>query len=72
MEHIMFSHISSHLEKHKILTPRQHGFRTGFSCTTQLISAVHDWAETIDNKGQTDIALLDFSKAFDRVSHARL
>ena len=72
MEHIMFSHISAHLERNNILTPRQHGFRTGYSCTTQLVSAVHDWAETLDKKGQTDIALLDFSKAFDRVSHLRL
>ena len=72
MEHVMFRHLSDHLEKNDILTPKQHGFRTGYSCATQLISVVHDWAKTIDNKGQTDVALLDFSKAFDKVSHLRL
>jgi hypothetical protein len=72
MEHIMFHHIAAHLENNNILSPKQHGFRAGYSCTTQLVSAIHDWAGTLDGKGQTDIALLDFSKAFDRVSHLRL
>ena len=29
----------------------------------------HDLAYSLDNKGQSDIVLLDFSKAFDKVSH---
>ena len=28
-----------------------------------------DWANTLNNIGQTDIIFLDFSKAFDRISH---
>ena len=72
MEHVMFSHIASHLERYSILTPKQHGFRSGYSCSTQLVTAIHDWAETLNRKGQTDVALLDFSKAFDRVPHSRL
>ena len=39
---------------------------------TQLIATIHDWAETINAKGQTDAILLDFSKAFDKVPHKRL
>ena len=72
MEHIMFSAIANHLEDNKILTFRQHGFRPGFSCVTQLITAVHDWASILEERGQCDVVLLDFSKAFDLVSHARL
>jgi hypothetical protein len=72
MEHIIFSSMAKHLEANNILMFKQHGFRPGFSCTTQLISAVHDWAKELESRGQCDIALLDFSKAFDLVSHSRL
>jgi len=34
--------------------------------------AINDFAETLNNKGQTDLILLDFSKAFDKVSHEHL
>ena len=72
LEHIVHSHISRHLEKHNILTPKQHGFRKHHSCTTQLILATHDWAKSVDAGHQVDIAIFDFSKAFDTVPHERL
>ena len=72
MEHIVLSHITTHLDENNILSLRQHGFRPGLSCDTQLITAVHDWADTLIRKGQVDLVLLDFSKAFDKVAHGRL
>ena len=72
MEHVVFSHMASHMEDNKILTFRQHGFRPGYSCETQLVSAFHEWASCLEDCGQTDIKLLDFSKAFDHVPHSRL
>ena len=72
IEHIIYSSISNYLEKNSILTPSQHGFRIGHSCETQLISAVNDWAKSINNRNKVDIAILDFSKAFDSVPHERL
>ena len=36
MEHIITSHIATHLDNNKILTFRQHGFRQGLSCDTQF------------------------------------
>ena len=72
MEHIVLSHIVTHLDENNILSLRQHGFRPGLSCDTQLITAVHDWADTLNRKGQVDLVLLDFSKAFDKVAHGRL
>ena len=39
---------------------------------TQLISSCHDWATTIQSRGQVDVVFLDFSKAFDKVPHRRL
>ena len=41
-EHIVCKHILGHLEDHDILTDLQHGFRSGRSCETQLITLFHD------------------------------
>ena len=50
-EHILVSQIWNHLNKYDIITSKQHGFRKGMSCETQLVEAIHDWT-TILNKGQ--------------------
>ena len=73
MEHCVFSNIWSHLNKHSIITSKQHGFRRGMSCETQLIEAKYDWTNILNKgNGQIDVILLDFSKAFDVVPHHRL
>ena len=77
MEHICLSHINKHLATHNIISEKQHGFREGYSCTTQLVHTIHDWATSLNQKldsrvTQIDCILLDFSKAFDRVAHKRL
>ena len=69
MEHIMLSHIAKHIAKNNIIINQQHGFRNKLSTITQLINTTTDWANTLNNKGQTDIIFLDFSKAFDKISH---
>ena len=69
MEHIVYSQIGEYLEMNNILTPCQHGFRRNYSSETQLVTAIDDWAKTIDQRQQTDIMTLDFSKAFDVVAH---
>jgi hypothetical protein len=61
-----------HLDTHTILTDSQHGFRTKRSCETQLILTLEDILKTTSKGKQIDIALLDFSKAFDKVPHQRL
>ena len=69
-EHIICKHILAHLEDHKILTDLQHGFRSGRSCKTQLVTTFQDLAQMHIKKGsQIDIAVLDFSKSFDMVPH---
>ena len=72
MEHIVLSHINKHLTVNNIITSFQHGFRQGLSCESQLILATHDWATVPNNCSQTDVLLLDFSKAFDKVSHPKM
>ena len=61
-----------HLESNKILTALNHGFRSGFSTETQLIATTQDLLSSFDEGHQIDMAILDFSKAFDTVPHDRL
>ena len=72
LEHVICRHLLNHLENNKILTTLNHGFRSGYSCETQLLTTVHDFVTSIENNKQMDVAILDFSKAFDTVPHKKL
>ena len=72
LEHIVCSHIREHLDVNNVLSRFQHGFRKGHSCESQLLLTVNDLASYHDCKVQVDIAVLDFSKAFDVVPHKSL
>ena len=69
MEHIIVSSISTHLDRNFFLNPLQHGFRKRLSCESQLLSLCHDLASV---RTETDMIVMDFSKAFDKVPHRRL
>jgi len=58
-----------HLESPNIIAESQFGFRKHHSCESQLLVTVNDIATAINNKLQIDLAVLDFSKAFDKVAH---
>ena len=49
-EHIICKHILAHLENHKILTDLQHGFRSGRSCGTLLVTTFQDLAQMHNKK----------------------
>ena len=69
-EHIIWKHILAHLEDHKIFTDLQHGFRSRRSCETQLVTIFQDLAQMHNKQdSQIDIAVSDFSKAFDTVPY---
>ena len=72
MEHVIASNLMKHLESEKILYEWQHGLRSKRSAETQLLTLVHELSDNLDRKKQVDIAVLDFSKAFDKVSHKHL
>ena len=72
LEHIIHSNFMDHLENLNMLTDYQHGFCKRRSCETQLIQTVDDLAKSLHDGGQIDAMLLDFSKAFDKVSHPHL
>ena len=61
-----------HLEDSNILYDLQHRFRSSRSCETQLISFVQDLAQSVNRDIQTDLIIMDFAKAFDKVSHRHL
>ena len=65
----MLSHIARHIAKNNIIINEQLGFRNKLSTITQLINTTTDWANTLNNKGQTDIIFLDLNKAFDKILH---
>ena len=71
LEHIIRKHILDHLDRNKILTTLNHGFRSGYSCETQLVMTVHDLGK-FDRGSQINMIILDFSKAFDTVPHRKL
>ena len=71
-EHVITSSIMKHLSQHSILTDGQHGFRAKRSCETQLVTLIHELAANLEAGSQTDLIILDFSKAFDKVPHERL
>src|SRR5664279_5003801 len=61
LEHLVYSSISRFCEE--ILTPRQHGFRPGFTCETQLVAVVDTGlkAKALNSDIRTDVAIFDFS-----------
>ena len=72
MEKLVRDQLLEHLESNNLLTPHQHGFRKGRSCTTQLLEVTNDWSTALDAKDIVDCIYLDYRKAFDSVPHTRL
>jgi len=70
--HILSSQIMHHLESNDISYTNQFGFRNKHSSESQLLITIDDFAKALNSKKQVDIGILDFSKAFDKVPHARL
>ena len=61
-----------HLEKYDLLQPSQHGFRSGFSCGSNLLSFLETITSLVDAKENVDAIYLDLAEAFDKVPHKRL
>ena len=69
------SKILGHIHIHAyyaILTDVQHGFRAKRPTVIQLILTIYDMAKTIQDGKSVHAAVLDFSKAFNKVPHVRL
>ncbi|RMC11899.1 hypothetical protein DUI87_11026 [Hirundo rustica rustica] len=71
MEQIILSAITWHLQDGQGIRPSQHRFR-GRSCLTNPVSFYDQVTLLVDAGRAVDVVYLDFSKAFDTVSHSTL
>ena len=51
------------------LNPNQHGFRTGRSCLSEILSNLNYYLEELESRKTIDVIYLDFAKAFDKEIH---
>ena len=72
LESLIKDDLMKHLLERKLITDNQHGFMTGRSCTTNLISFMNKLTEIVDSGDSADVFYLDFAKAFDKVPKLRL
>ncbi|GAB0183279.1 mitochondrial enolase superfamily member 1 [Grus japonensis] len=69
MEQLILGVINKHVEEKKVIRSGQHGFTRGKSWLTNLIAFYDDMTSWVDEGRAADVLYLDFSKAFDTVSH---
>ena len=72
LERIIHTKVMEHLACHNLLSDTQHGFIAKRSTLSQHIEILNRLTENYDENTQLDMIYLDFSKAFDRVSHPKL
>ncbi|CAM5110340.1 unnamed protein product [Eretmochelys imbricata] len=72
MEQVLKESILMHLHEREVIRNSQHGFTKGRSCLTNLIAFYHEITGSVDEGKAVDVLFLDFSKAFDTVSHSIL
>jgi len=69
MEQLILEVIIKQVEEKKVMRSSQHGFTKGKSCLTNLIAFYDGMTGWVDEGKAMDVVYLDFSKAFDTVSH---
>jgi hypothetical protein len=72
MERIIKDTMMKHLQLHGLISAKQHGFLPKKSTVTNLIEFTDRITNSLTNNQCTDVAFLDFVKAFDRVPHEKL
>ncbi|GAB0208120.1 mitochondrial enolase superfamily member 1 [Grus japonensis] len=72
MERFILSVLTRQVQDNQGIRPSQHGFMKGRSCLTNLISFYDQVTCLVDEGKAVDVIYLDFSKAFDTVSHSIL
>ena len=69
LESILKVRLTEHLDQLNLISQSQHGFRSGRSCLTNLLTFMESVTDLIDDGKPVDILYLDFQKAFDKVPH---
>ena len=71
-ERVLRKALIKHMESNNVLNNTQHGFRSGRSCISQLLSYYDSVLSLLDQGHAVDAIYLDFAKAFDKVDHTIL
>jgi hypothetical protein len=69
LEVIMKNQINEYLDNHKLFISFQSGFCSKHSTTTAMLNIIDDISSYLDENQAVFLVLLDFSKAFDMLSH---
>ena len=72
MEQTLLKEITRHVRDNQGIRPSRHGFTKGGYCLTNPISFYDLVTHPVDEGKAVDVGYLDFSKAFDTVSHSIL
>lgn len=64
--------LTEYLEKNRLITEHQSGFRRNHSCTTAILELTENFHKSISGGKCIILVLLDFSNAFGSVDHKRL
>ena len=71
-ERVVRKKMVDYLELNDLICGKQHGFRSGRSCLTQLLHHFDDVLEALTENSDFDSIYLDYAKAFDKVDHKLL
>ena len=71
-ERVVRKKMVEYLELNDLICNKQHGFRSGRSCLTQLLHHFDDVLGALTENSDFDSIYLDYAKAFDKVDHKLL
>jgi hypothetical protein len=72
MESLISKSVLNHMITNNLFTKSQHGFLSKCSTLTAQLPCYNEWFKALDNGHWIDVISLDYSKAFDTVSHNKL
>ena len=72
LESIIVAQTRDYLENNKLMCPQQHGFMSQQSTLSNLLLCDELIAQYLNDRKPCDLFLLDFTRAFDKVSHSIL
>jgi len=69
MEQLILEFIIKQVEEERVIRSSQHGLTKGKSCLTNLIAFYNGMTGWLGEGRAVDVVYLDFSKAFNTISH---